>query len=69
MTSVKFIPYEIVHRAAFEMAEDQRRYEVWQDEFERFYNVKFGQLKTDVFHYTLIFPSDQDYIMFLLKWS
>lgn len=69
MRCVQFVPYEIVHRAAVEMAEDQRRYEVWQDEFEKQYNVKFGTLKVDVHHYTMIFPSDQDYTAFMLRWA
>ena len=69
MRCVQFVPYEIIHRAAFEMAEDQRRYEVWQDEFEEHYGIKFGTLKTDAFHYTLIFPNDEAYTMFMLKWS
>ena len=69
MRCVQFVPYEIVHRAAFEMAEDKRRFEVWQDEFEQHYNVKFGTLKTGAFYYTLIFSSDQDYTMFMLRWS
>ncbi len=51
------------------MHEDQRRYEVWQDEFEREYNVKFGTLKADVDRYTVIFPSDEDYTLFMLRWA
>lgn len=66
---VQFVPYEIVHRAAFEMAEDYRRYEVWQDEFELAYNVKFGSLRATVDRYTVIFPSEQDYTMFMLRWA
>lgn len=69
MRCVQFVPYEIVHRAAFEMAEDKRRYEVWHDEFEQYYNVKFGSLKASVDYYTLIFPSDQDYTLFMLRWA
>ena len=65
---VQLVPYEIVHRAAFEMDADHRRYEVWQDEFEILYNVKFGSLNT-YNHYALIFPSDHDYTMFMLKWA
>ena len=68
-STVQFVPMDIVHRAAFVMDEDQRRYEVWQDEFEREYNVKFGQLNPDAETYTLIFASEQDYIYFLLKWT
>ena len=68
-TCVQFVPYEIVHRAAIEMAEEQRKYEVWQDEFEREYNVKFGTLKANNDTYTMIFPSDQDYALFLLRWA
>lgn len=66
---VQFVPYEIVHRAAFELAEDQRRYEVWQDEFEKEYNIKFGTLKVDIDKYTVIFPGEQDYTLFMLKWA
>ena len=66
---VQFIHYDIVHRAAFAMHEDQRRYEVWQDEFEREYNVKFGQLKVEADRYTVIFPSDEDYTLFMLRWA
>ena len=66
---VQFVPYEIVHRAAIEMAEDKRRYEVWLYEFEQHYNVKFGSLKTDIYSYTMIFPSDQDYTAFMLRWA
>ena len=69
MRCVQFVPYEIVHRAAVEMALDSRRYEIWKDEFEQCYNVKFGHLKTDVDHYTMIFPSDQDYTAFMLRWA
>lgn len=68
---VQFVPYEVVHRAAFKMDEEQRKNEVWMDEFEREYNVKFGDL---TLHpgpnlYTMIFPSDYDYTMFILKWA
>ena len=38
-------------------------------QFEQHYNVKFGTLKTGAFYYTLIFSSDQDYTMFMLRWS
>ena len=69
MRCVQFVPYEIVHRAAVEMSEDKRRYEVWQDEFEQHYNVRFGTLKADIHHYTMIFPSDQDYTAFMLRWA
>jgi hypothetical protein len=65
---VHIVPHEIVHRAAFAMEEERRRYEIWQDEFERQYNVKFGTLKvTD--KYCLIFNSEQDYTMFMLRWA
>lgn len=66
---VQFIPYKIIHRAAFELAEDRRRFEIWQDEFEKEYNVKFGKLKVDVDYYCMIFPSDEDYTMFMLRWA
>lgn len=66
---VQFVPYEVVHRAAFEMVEEFRRYEVWQDEFEHEYNVKFGTLKVDVDRYCMIFPSDEAYTMFMLRWA
>ena len=66
---VQFVPFKIVHRAAFEMAEEQRKYEVWQDEFERVYNVRFGTLKADIDSYCMIFPNDDDYLMFMLKWA
>ncbi len=66
---VQFVPFEIVHRAAMEMAEDKRRFEVWEDEFEKEYNVKFGTLKADVDRYTVIFPSDEDYTLFMLRWA
>lgn len=66
---VQFVPYEIIHRAAFAMHDDQRRYEIWQDEFEREYNVKFGQLKLDTERYTVIFSSDEDYTLFMLRWA
>ena len=66
---VQFVPYEIVHRAAFAMDEWDRRYEVWQDEFERVYNVKFGELKIDAERYTVIFPSDKAYTLFMLRWA
>jgi len=66
---VQFVPYEVVHRAAFEMVEDFRRFEVWQDEFEKEYNVKFGHLKVDIDRYCMIFPSEQAYTMFILRWS
>ena len=69
MRCVQFVVYDVVHRAAFEMAEEKRKYEVWQDEFERQYNVEFGSLKVGPDKYTLIFPSDEDYTMFMLKWS
>lgn len=62
------IPHEIVHRAAFELAEHRRRYEIWQDEFEQQYNVKFGTLKV-IDKYCLIFNSEQDYTMFMLRWA
>ena len=52
MRCVQFVAYDVVHRAAFEMAEDKRRYEVWQDEFERQYNVEFGSLKVGPDKYT-----------------
>ena len=66
---VQFVPHEIVHRAAFELDEHRRRYEIWQDEFEQQYNVKFGTLKADIHSYCMIFPSDEDYTMFMLRWA
>ena len=66
---VQFISMDIIHRAAFAMYEDQRRYEVWQEEFERMYNVKFGRLRATVDRYTVIFPSDEAYTMFMLRWA
>lgn len=66
---VQFVPYEVVHRAALAMEEIQRGYDIWQEEFERMYNVKFGQLKVDAERYTVIFPSDEDYTMFMLRWA
>lgn len=65
----KDLPFEVVHRAAFAMDEDQRRYEIWQDEFEKQYNVKFGKLNAKVGLYSMAFPTDRDYMMFMLKWS
>lgn len=62
------VPYEIVHRAAFALDDDSRRNEVWQDRFEQQYNVKFGTLKV-VDKYCLIFNSEQDYTMFMLRWG
>ena len=62
------VPHEIVHRAAFELDEHRRRYQVWQDEFEQQCNVKFGTLKV-VDKYCLIFDSEQDYTMFMLRWA
>lgn len=65
---VQMVPHEIVHRAAFELDEPRRRFGIWQDEFEQEYNVKFGTLKvTD--KYCLIFNTEQDYTMFMLRWS
>lgn len=69
MRCVQFVPFQIVHRAAMEMAEDSRRFEVWQDEFEKEYNVKFGTLKVDIDRYCMIFPTEHDYTMFMLKWA
>ena len=66
---VQFVPYDVVHRAAFAMHEDQRRYEVWQDEFELTYNVKFGHLSVDADRYTMIFSSNEAYTMFILRWA
>jgi len=66
---VQFVPFRIIHRAAVVMDAEKRRYEIWQDEFEQHYNVKFGQLKADVDSYCVIFPSDQDYTMFMLRWA
>ena len=57
---VQFVHYEIVHRAAIAMSERFRKYEVWQYEFERTYNVRFGTLKSSSDTYTVIFPSDED---------
>ena len=65
---VHIVPHEIVHRAAFAMEEEHRRYEIWQEEFERQYNVKFGTLKV-VDKYCLIFNSEKDYTMFMLRWA
>ena len=66
---VQFVPFEVVHRAAFELDDDSRRYEVWQDRFEEMYNVKFGHLKVDLERYCMIFPTEQDYTMFMLRWA
>ena len=66
---VQFVDYEVVHRAAFELDDDSRRYEVWQDRFEEQYNVKFGNLNAGIYKYTLIFPGDEDYTMFMLRWA
>ncbi len=65
---IQMVPHEIVHRAAFELDESKRRYQIWQDEFEQQYNVRFGSLKV-VDKYCLIFPSDEDYTMFMLRWA
>ena len=65
---IHLIPHEIVHRAAFELDEEKRKYEVWQEEFEQQYNVRFGTLKV-VDRYCLIFNSEQDYTMFMLRWG
>ena len=65
---VHIVPIDIVHRAAFAMEEERRRYEIWQEEFERQYNVKFGTLKV-VDKYCLIFNTEQDYTMFMLRWG
>jgi len=51
------------------MVEEFRRFEVWQDEFEREYDVKFGTLKVDVDRYCMIFPNEQAYTMFMLRWA
>jgi len=51
------------------MVEEFRRFEVWQDEFEKEYNVKFGHLKVDLERYCMVFPTEQDYTMFMLRWA
>lgn len=66
---VKFIPFNIVHRAVVALDEEKRKYQIWQDEFEQEHNVRFGQLTNDVDNYCLIFPTEQDYVMFMLKWA
>jgi len=68
---VQFVPFRIIHRAAVSMDAEKRKLTVWQwqDEFELEYNVKFSQLKADVESYCVIFPSDQDYTMFMLRWA
>jgi hypothetical protein len=51
------------------MEEIQRGYDIWQEEFELTYNVRFGHLKLDAERYTVIFPSDEDYTLFMLRWA
>ena len=69
MRCVQFVPYEIIHRATSAMANNKGKKDVWKEEFEEYYNVKFGQLKANLDTYTMIFPSDKDYTMFMLRWS
>jgi len=66
---VQFVPFRIIHRAAVSMDAEKRKHTVWQDEFEEEYNVKFGTLKADIDSYCVIFPSDEDYTMFMLRWA
>ena len=66
----KLVPFEVVHRAAFELAEDRRRYEVWQDCFEEEYGVRFRVPEVPAYdHYGLEFEDEHHYMMFLLKWT
>ena len=70
MKIARLVPYEVVHRAAFHLEDDDRRYEVWQDRFEEQYGVRFRPLQPQSFdHYGLEFDNENHYMMFLLKWT
>ena len=69
MTHIEFVPHEVVHRAASALADDQRRYEVWQSEFERTYNVRMGVMTPGLDKYIMFFRNEQDYMMFMLRWQ
>ena len=70
MKTFKLVPHEVVHRAAFALAEDDRRYEVWQDRFEEAYDIKFRAPHPASYdHYGLEFKNENEYMVFLLKWA
>jgi hypothetical protein len=41
----------------------------WGEQFEEHYNVKLGVLDPGPDKCTVVFASDEDYIMFMLRWG
>lgn len=67
---LKYLDHSIVHRAAHAMPKDSRRFEVWRDEFEITYRVRIVDLSIQIpDKYCLVFESEEDYTMFMLRWA
>ena len=64
---VQFVPTEVLFRAS--RAIDFGNVGHWSEQFEEHYNIKLGDLHPTDDRCTVIFPSDEDYTMFMLKWS
>ena len=63
------VPYFSVHRAASELAPQQKGGHIWHSEFEKHFNCKFIVESSYGNAYTLEFATEQDATMFLLRWA
>jgi hypothetical protein len=63
------VPYFSVHRAASELAPQHKGGQIWPSEFEKHFNCKFIVDPKYGDNYTLEFASEQDAMMFLLRWA
>ena len=63
------VPYFSVHRAASELAPQHKGGLIWPSEFEKHFNCKFIVDPKYGDNYTLEFASEQDAMMFLLRWA
>ena len=63
------VPYFSVHRATSELAPQQKGGHIWPSEFEKHFNCKFIVEPSYGNAYTLEFATEQDAMMFLLRWA
>ena len=65
--SIQLIPSDVLLRASRAINFDGIGN--WTRQFEEHYNVKLGDLFPADSTCTIDFPSDKDYVMFMLKWG
>jgi hypothetical protein len=69
MSHTAKVPYFSVHRAAGELAPQHKGGQIWHSEFEKHFNCKFIVEPSYGNAYTLEFATEQDAMMFLLRWA